>query len=220
MSEPRQGVGSGNPDMAKGEFVKLRERGIEVQLSPELAALRDRLVAAFDTLEAEGFRGELTVIAQARQIVDLLTFARDDATVRCELLADLTCVHWPGGKRVEAAQETTGWPAYEVGDEQGRIEVGYILYSITHNHRFRVRVFLDDEAPQIPSVTGVYPAANFMEREAYDFFGVTFTGHPNLTRIEMPDEWVGHPLRKDYPLGGVEVQYKGATIPPPDQRSY
>jgi NADH-quinone oxidoreductase subunit C len=69
-------------------------------------------------------------------------------------------------------------------------------------------------------VADIYRSADVMEREAYDFFGVDFEGHPDLRRILMPDEWEGHPLRKDYPLGGVEVQYHGATVPPPDQRSY
>ena len=65
---------------------------------------------------------------------------------------------------------------------------------------------------------GVYPTADWQEREAYDMFGIIFDGHPNLTRILMPDDWEGFPQRKDYPLGGVPVEYKGAEIPPPDQR--
>lgn len=219
-TEDKAGTSSGNPDMAAGEYAALIESGIAVQLSEQLAAVRDRITAAFDGLEVLGFRGELTLVAKPAQIIDLLVFCRDDPEVGCELLADLSGVHWPAGKRVEAAQETTGWPAYEFGDAQGRIELDYILYSITHNHRFRIRVDLPDEDPRIASATDVYGSANFMEREAFDFFGVVFEGHPNLTRIHMPEEWVGHPHRKDYPLGGVEVQYKGATIPPPDERSY
>jgi NADH-quinone oxidoreductase subunit C len=128
-------------------------------------------------------------------------------------------VHWPGGEVREQAHETTGWPTL-VSEREGRIEVDYILYSITHNHRFRIRVQVPDVDPQLPSATDVYASANFMEREAYDFFGVRFTGHPDLRRIHMPDEWEGHPQRKDYPLGGVEVTYKGASVPPPDERKY
>ena len=74
------------------------------------------------------------------------------------------------------------------------------------------------ESPYVPSVTSVYPTADWQERETYDMFGVVFDGHPNLTRILMPDDWEGYPQRKDYPLGGVPVEYKGAEIPPPDQR--
>jgi hypothetical protein len=91
--------------------------------------------------------------------------------------------------------------------------------------RVRVKVQLADaERLEVPSVTGLWAGANWLEREVYDFFGVVFTGHPNLTRILMPDEWVGHPLRKDYPVGGVPVEYRiepayvGENVVPPDAR--
>jgi NADH-quinone oxidoreductase subunit C len=216
----RGGPGSANPNMAGGEAFRLRDqRRPAVQLSEELAALRDHIVAAFDDLQVEAFRGELTLVADPDRVHDLLAFCRDDPDVRCELLSDLSGVHWPGVERVEKASETTGWPSYSVADE-GRIEIDYILTSITHNHRLRVRTALPDDEPSIRSVVDLYRSADFMEREVYDMFGVVFPGHPNLARILMPEEWVGHPHRKDYPLGGVEVQYKGAVIPPPDQRSY
>lgn len=216
------GPGRSTPDMHGGEESAMRGRDVapELQLSAQLRELRDHLVATFDDLEVVGFRGELTVIAPADQIGSLLTFCRDDPDVRCELLADLTAVHWPGGPRVESQQETTGWPSYEYEGRDGRIEVNYILYSLAHNHRFRIRVILGDGEPVIASATPVYASADYMERECYDFFGVTFDGHPDLKRLHMPDDWDGHPLRKDYPLGGVDVQYKGATVPPPDKRHY
>ena len=208
------------PDMSAGEEAAMREADIEVQLSDVLRRLRDHLVAAFDALEVEAFRGELTLIAPAGSVLDVLRFCRDDPDVKCELLADLTGVHWPGGTRTENQQETTGWPNYEFGQAEGRIQADYILYSLTHNHRFRVRVNLPDSEAVLPSATSLYASADFMEREFYDFFGVHFDGHPNLKRLHMPEDWNGHPLRKDYPLGGIDVQYKGATIPPPDQRHY
>jgi NADH-quinone oxidoreductase subunit C len=207
-------------DTARTEQVNLRESGLDIQLSDHLRALRDHLVGAFPQLEVLGFRGELTLIASPDQVVDLLTFCRDDPDVRCEFLMDLSGVHWPGGEVREQAHETTGWPTL-VTQRDGRIEIDYIVYSLTHNHRFRVRVNIaDDETAELPSVTRLWRSADFMEREVYDFFGVRFIGHPNLTRILMPDEWEGHPQRKDYPLGGVEVQYKGATVPSPDTRHY
>ena len=207
-------------DMHGGEHAKLLDAAVEVQLSEPLRALRDRLVARFDDLEVLGFRGELTVVVPPQRLVELLTFARDDADVRCELLADVSAVHWPAGPRRESAQETTGWPTYEYDTGPGHIEVDYILYSLAHNHRFRARANVSDEDPALPTACGLYAAADVMEREVYDFFGVRFEGHPNLTRILMPDDWEGHPHRKDYPLGGVHVQYKGATVPPPDERHY
>lgn len=219
-AEPKGGTASETPNMAEGEYTAALDDAIELQLSDQLRALRDRLTEAFDGLQVLGFRGELTLVAPPEQLLELLTFCRDDDAVRCEFLMDLSGVHWPGGQRVEHAQETTGWPTYQVGDEVGRLQLDYILYSITHNHRFRVRVNLPDEGATVPSVTSLWRAANVMEREAYDFLGISFTGHPKLERILMPEDWEGHPHRKDYPLGGVEVQYKGATVPPPDQRSY
>jgi NADH-quinone oxidoreductase subunit C len=211
---------STNPNMAAGEQAALIDADVEIQLPDELRALRDRLVEAFGDLQPLGFRGELTLVTDPGQLLDVLAFCRDEDDVRCELLADLSGVHWPGGRRVENAQETTGWPTYTSDDEPGRIEVDYVLYSITHNHRLRLRVLVDDADARLPSAVDIYASANVMEREVYDFFGVVFDGHPNLVRILMPDQWEGHPHRKDYPIGGVEVQYFGATIPPPDQRLY
>jgi NADH-quinone oxidoreductase subunit C len=94
----------------------------------------------------------------------------------------------------------------------------YHLLSMTHNRRIRLEVACPDDDPHIPSVVSVYPTADWHERETYDFFGIVFDGHPALIRIQMPDDWPGHPQRKDYPLGGIPVEYKGATVPPPDQR--
>ena len=104
-------------------------------------------------------------------------------------------------------------------DDTGReLHAVYHLLSMTHNRRIRLEVTCPDADPHIPSVVAVYPTNDWHERETYDFFGIVFDGHPALTRIQMPDDWPGHPQRKDYPLGGIPVEYKGATIPPPDQR--
>ena len=100
----------------------------------------------------------------------------------------------------------------------GELHAFYPLMSITHNRRIQLEVACPDADPHIPSLFSVYPTCDWHERETYDFFGIIFDGHPGLTRIEMPDDWVGHPQRKDYPLGGVPVEYHGAQIPPPDQR--
>lgn len=206
-------------DVSATEQVNLREAGLELGLPEHLRLLRDHLVGRFPDLDVLAFREELTLVASADAIVEVLTFCRDDPDVRCEYLMDLSGVHWPGGQATSQAHETTGWPTY-VTEREGRIEVDYILYSVSHNHRFRVRVELADVDPAMPTATGVYGSADLMEREVYDFFGVRFPGHSDLTRIHMPEDWEGHPHRKDYPLGGVDVDYKGAHIPPPDQRKY
>ena len=113
------------------------------------------------------------------------------------------------------------------------MHVVYGLLSMTHNRRIRLEVALADPGqkdvartghsdvdslPHVPSIVSIYPHVDFQEREAWDMFGVIFDGHPALTRILMPDDWVGHPQRKDYPLGGIPIEYKGAVVPPPDQR--
>jgi NADH-quinone oxidoreductase subunit C len=209
------------PNVTMGEQGAVIEAGVAVQLGDELAAVRDRILAAFDAVDlgVSGFRGELTIDVPREHILDVLAFCRDDEEIACELLSDLSAVHWPGGTHEVQAQETTGWPTYHE-ERQGRIEVLYLVTSIARNHRFRLRTALPDVDPALPTAEELYRSAHIMEREVYDFFGVTFTGHSNLKRIEMPEDWIGHPQRKDYPLGGVDVMYKGATVPPPDERRY
>ena len=89
-----------------------------------------------------------------------------------------------------------------------RFEVFYLLHSIERNERLRLKVALGGEAPQLESVTGVWAGADWYEREAYDLFGVVFHGHPNLKRLMMPEDWVGHPLRKDFPVHGHKYSYQ------------
>jgi NADH-quinone oxidoreductase subunit C len=85
-------------------------------------------------------------------------------------------------------------------------------------HRLRVKVGCDEGDATVPSVTGLFPTANWHERETFDFYGIDFAGHPDLTRILLPADWEGHPLRKDEPLGGVPTWFHGATMPPIDER--
>jgi NADH-quinone oxidoreductase subunit C len=144
-------------------------------------------------------RGQLTFFVKREKLAEVARMFRDDAALRFEMCDGLNGVHYP--------------------DETGReLHVVYQLLSITHNRRVNLEVVCPDADPHVPSVVHTYPSANWHERETYDFFGVIFDGHPALTRIEMPDDWPGHPQRKDYPLGGIPVEYKGATIAPPDER--
>jgi NADH-quinone oxidoreductase subunit C len=185
-----------------------------------LEAIEKRVQDTFPGVASDISHGELTLLVQPDQVVDVLTFCRDDAELHCELLADLSGVHWPAGDHVvERQPSTTGWPEYRVEREQGVVEVLYVLRSLTGNHAFRVSVGVPDDAPHLPTVTGVFPTANWHEREVFDMFGVTFDGHPNLERILMPEDWIGHPHRKDYPLGGVAIPYENDKfIPPPHER--
>jgi NADH-quinone oxidoreductase subunit C len=195
------------------------ERGVtRDRLSVE--ELEQRLLARFPAVTSDLQVGELTLFVAPDQLVEVLTFCRDDDELAFEMLADLGGVHWPSGDHVVQRQaSTTGWPEYRISRDEGVIEVNYVLRSVARNHRLRISVATPDEAPKLPSVTAIYPTANFHEREVYDFFGVEFEGHPALTRILMPDDWLGHPHRKDYPLGGVTIDYKhDKFIPPPHER--
>jgi NADH-quinone oxidoreductase subunit C len=143
-------------------------------------------------------RGELTLHIKPERIAEVCQSMRDDESLRFELCSSVDGVD------------------YLAGDPR-RFHISYQLTSMTYRRRVRLEAAVADGVA-LPSVTNVYPTADWQEREVYDMFGVVFTGHPNLTRILMPDDWEGHPQRKDYPLGGVPVEYKGAEIPPPDQR--
>jgi NADH-quinone oxidoreductase subunit C len=147
-------------------------------------------------------RGEVTFFVRREDLLATVQHLRDDPALRFELLSGVSGVHYP--------------------EESGReLHAVYHLLSMTHNRRVRLEVTAPDSDPHIPSVCATYPTADWHERETFDFFGIVFDGHPALTRIMMPDDWPGHPQRKDYPLGGIPVEYKGATIPPPDvRRSY
>jgi NADH-quinone oxidoreductase subunit C len=169
-------------------------------------AFADELAAA---LAERGIRGaitqitvdrdELTFYVARERVVELCRTLRDDDALRFELCSSVSGVDYG----VDVAQ---------------RLHVVYQLLSMTYRRRIRLEVALDVDDPHVPSVVEVYPTADWHERETWDMFGVIFDGHPALTRILMPDDWDGHPQRKDYPLGGIPVEYKGAQIPPPDQR--
>ena len=144
-------------------------------------------------------RGELTLHVARERLTEVMRHLRDDPALRFELSLGVSGVHYP---------EETG----------AELRAVYHLCSITFNRRVRVEVSCPDADPHVPSTVSIYPTHDWHERETYDFFGIVFDGHPALTRIEMPDDWDGHPQRKDYPLGGIPVEYRGATIPAPDQR--
>lgn len=143
--------------------------------------------------------GQLTLHVRREHLPAVARTLRDEAALRYEMSLGASGVHYPDSTDRE-------------------LHVVYPLQSITHNRRLLLETSTPDSDRHVPSLTGVYPTTDWHERETYDFFGVIFDGHPSLTRIQMPDDWEGHPQRKDYPLGGIPVQYKGATVPPPDER--
>jgi NADH-quinone oxidoreductase subunit C len=144
-------------------------------------------------------RREITFHVHRNHLRTVAQVFRDDPRLRFEFLSSLSGVHQPG-------------------DTGREMHVVLHLLSMTFNRRIRVEATAPDGDAFVPSVVSVYPTADWQEREVWDMFGVVFDGHPSLTRILMPDDWPGHPQRKDYPLGGIPVEYKGGTTPPPDQR--
>ncbi|MGH3774269.1 MAG: NADH-quinone oxidoreductase subunit C [Pseudonocardiaceae bacterium] len=164
-----------------------------------LAAMRERGVPAEAIQQITVDRGEITYYVRREHIVELCRTLRDDPALRFELCSSVSGVDYGP----EVAQ---------------RLHVAYHLTSMTYRRRIRLEVAVAVDDAQVPSVVEVYPTADWHERETWDMFGIVFDGHPALTRILMPDDWDGHPQRKDYPLGGIPVEYKGAEIPPPDQR--
>lgn len=159
--------------------------------------LGDNAASAIEAVVVD--RDELTLHIAREHLLEVCRHLRDDQDLRFEMCLGVNGVHYPA----DAGRE---------------LHAAYPMQSVTHNRRLRIEVSVPDEDPHIPSITSIYPMNNWHERETWDFFGIVFDGHPGLSRIEMPDDWVGHPQRKDYPLGGIPVEYKGAEIPSPDER--
>lgn len=154
---------------------------MDEKLTPIVAAMKER----FSAQDSE-FRGEATLMVTPEQIVDVCAALRDNFAF--EMLLDETAVdYWP--------QETP------------RFHVVYHIYSFSQNIIINLRVPLDGNDPHLPTIEGVYPNANWYEREVWDLFGIRYDGHSDMRRIMMPHDWQGHPLRKDYPLGYEEVRF-------------
>jgi NADH-quinone oxidoreductase subunit C len=157
-------------------------------VSFDLAALRDHVVAKQPAIKtAKITYGELTLEAEAGDIVALVTYLRDDPELQFVSFIDICGVDWPGRER--------------------RFDVVYHLLSPRKNIRIRIKVQTDEDTP-VPSISDVFPAATWFEREAYDFYGILFSGNPDFRRILTDYGFRGHPLRKDFPLTGfVELRY-------------
>jgi NADH-quinone oxidoreductase subunit C len=148
-----------------------------------LELLRERFGSAL--VETHAHRGDHTGVVDAGALLAVLAFCRDDARLACDLLVDLTAVDY----------------SKFAGREDGpRFEVVYHLASLRHGHRLRLKTRVDEDDPVVPTASGLWPIANWLEREVWDMFGVRFAGHPDPRRLLLYEEFVGHPLRKDYPI--------------------
>ena len=148
-----------------------------------LARLRERVGTG--VLDTHAYRGDHTAILGRDALRSALAFCRDDAELKFDLLMDVTAVDY------------SRFPGREDGP---RFEVVYHLYSIDHNHRVRLKVPVEQDDAWVPTATGLWPIADWLEREVWDMFGIRFEGHPNMRRLLMYEEFVGHALRKDYPI--------------------
>ena len=144
-------------------------------------------------------RDEASVFLGREDLLPALESFRADPALRLDFLSSVTATDWPG-------RDPRFWLVYELSSNDLR-------------HRLRVKVGLHEDDPHVPSVTGLFPTADWHERETFDFYGVVFDGHPDLRRILLPDDWEGWPLRKTEELGGVDTRYHGAFIPPVDRRT-
>ena len=190
--EAAQKAGAAAPAAPKPP-VKKKDEGpkpADASNHPLVKKLKEKVDGA--VVEATEFLGQLSVMIESARIVEVCTTLRDDPETPFNYLSDLTCVHYPD-------------------DRSTPFEVVYNLYSISKNERVRLRVATDGEG--VESVTGVWPSADWPEREVYDLFGVVFHNHPDLRRILLPPDWDGHPLRKDYPLEFVENRWTENHLP-------
>ena len=173
--------------------VKKKEEGpkpTDASNHPLVKRLREKCAGA--VTEATEFLGQLSIRIERSRIVEVCNALKEDAETPFDYLSDLTCVHWPDNR-------------------EAPLEVVYQLYSISKNERVRLKVATNGAG--VESVTSVWPAADWPEREVYDLFGVVFHNHPDLRRILLPPDWDGHPLRKDYPLEFIENAWTERHLP-------
>jgi NADH-quinone oxidoreductase subunit C len=171
------------PPRLKVQFILTRREAWEPTGEVVSTPVTERLAAVFGEA-IQGVKnpcGEATVAVPKERLLEILGFLRDDPACAMKFLADLTAAHYPLNEK--------------------KFEVIYQCQSLSKGHSLRVKVRLDD-GESCPSAVGVWPTANWLEREVHDMFGIVFEGHPGLKVILLPDNWEGHPLRKEYPLGG------------------
>ncbi len=180
-------------------------------MAKDLNILRSNLAEAFGNkvVSLDERLGELTLVVKAADMLSVFTRLRDDAEFRFEELIDVCGIDYStwGSETCEDGRYLADRP-----HEGPRFAAVYHLLSITHNLRLRVRVFAEDDTlPLLDSVIGIWPSANWFEREAFDLYGIVFKGHPDLRRILTDYGFVGNPFRKDFPLSGtVEMRYDAA----------
>ena len=184
-----------NPTMST---VPVESSGAYTTLPAMAERAVEKILAQFAEVffEVRRFRDEVTVYVPREHLATVCAFLKNDAELRYNFLSDLTGNDWL--------------------DRDPRFEVIYQLYSLQHFTRLRLKVRVPEDDCTCPTVTGIWSTANWHERETFDMFGIVFDGHPDLRRILLPDEWVGHPLRQDYEIGWEEPEFTVRKV----QREY
>jgi len=159
-------------------------------MEPVTIAEKIKEIFPEEVLDVREFRGQVSVTLRKNRIRDIARYLHDDPDLYFDYLIDVCGVDY-------------------LGKKEKRFEVVYHLYSIKHRRMIRLKAEVGEEDLTIDSVTSVWIGANWHERETFDLFGITFSGHPDLRRILMPEDWEGHPLRKDYPLKGPATEWQG-----------
>jgi len=162
---------------------------------PVLAMLKDRFGEKI--VSVHSFRGDSTAVIEKDVLLDVMKMLRDDPGLSFEFVMDVTAVDFLG--------------------ETPRFEVVYHLFSFSKNRRVRIKVKVSEEDPEIPTITPLWRGANWFEREVFDMYGIRFTGHPDLRRILMYEEFEGHPLRKDYPIEGRQPTVESLEFSDPEK---
>jgi NADH-quinone oxidoreductase subunit C len=172
----------------RSDLARVDEFSLNPDNSPEFRALKEAGLDG-EVVAAKRFRGQDFITVKKERIVEILTLMRDHSDCTYKLVSDIFGVDLLGF------------------DKDPRFEVVYSLYSLVTNRRIVIKAQVSEDEPEIDTASGIWLAASWPEREIYDMFGIDFIGHPDPRRILMPDDWVGHPLRKDFPLGGEEVEF-------------
>lgn len=136
------------------------------------------------------FRDETTVVVETTSVPDVLRYLRDTPGLIYNFLSDISPIDY-----------------YPDSNRPARFGVSYHIYSMLYNRRLRIKTYVEEDEPVVPTITAIWPAANWLEREAFDMMGIVFEGHPHLKRLLMPADWDGYPHRRDYPLGYETIQF-------------
>ncbi|MDD5543782.1 MAG: NADH-quinone oxidoreductase subunit C [Acidobacteriia bacterium] len=187
---PPGGAGPGHPSVSEK---RLATKAAAAASTPWTSPLVEELQKQFPgvVIEAHTMVSQSVVVVQSAAILQVASFMRTNALTPFDYLVDVTAVDYP--------------------DREKRFDLVYVLHSFEKNERVRLKMYVG-ENEEVASVTGIWPTADWLEREVFDMFGVRFSGHPNLTRILLPEGWKGHPLRKDYHIQQMDDDWVRANL--------